>query len=275
MTAPSLTILRASALLDLLSQNGEDLGVREIARRLQLTRSTAHRLLASLERVGLAEHAPVTGKYRLGYKVAYWAAHSSRQSALREKAMPHMVRLRDRVRETVGLTARVQWARTYVAQVESPHNIRWTMEIGRPYPLSAGAPGKVLLAFLPDAEVETILRTVPRQRFTARTPTAPGRIRAELQKVRRQGFAVALGEIVDGSATIAAPVRDISGEVVAALSISGPAFRFIGARRRAALPTLRKAAEALSWDLGYREAVRQAGARPHRGRSPRRRADGA
>lgn len=269
MTAPSLTILRASALLDLLSQNGEDLGVREIARRLRLARSTAHRLLASLERVGLAEHGPVTGKYRLGYKVAYWAARSSRQSALREKATPHMIRLRDSIRETVGLSVQVEWARTYLAQVESPHDIRWTVETGRLYPLYAGAPGKILLAFLPDREAETILRTVPLNRFTARTPTAPGRIRAELQKVRRQGTAMALGEIVNGSATIAAPVRDASGEVVAALSISGPAFRFIEARRRAALPGLRTAAEELSKDLGYRGATGRAGARPHRGGSPR------
>lgn len=264
MTAPSLTILRTSELLDLLSQNGQELGVREIARRLQWSRSTAHRLLASLEHVGLVEHGPATGKYRLGYKAAYWAAHSSGQSALREKAMPHMVRLRDAVQETVGLSVRVQRARTYLAQVESPHDIRWSVEIGRLYPLYAGAPGKLLLAFLPGREVDAILKTVPRRRFTPRTPTSLERIRAELQKIRRQGMAMARGEIVEGSATIAAPVRDARGVVVAAVSISGPAFRFTGARRLAALPVLQEAAEGLSRDLGFKEGVGPPGAQPQR-----------
>jgi DNA-binding IclR family transcriptional regulator len=156
----------------------------------------------------------------------------------------------------VGLSTRVQSARTYLVQVESPHDIRWTVEIGRLYPLYAGAPGKILLAFLPDLEIERVLDTVPLRRFTPRTPATPARIWTELRKVRRQGTATALGEIVEGSATIAAPVRDGSGAVLAALSISGPAFRFTEARRRAALPVLRRTAEELSRALGHGKAPR-------------------
>jgi IclR family KDG regulon transcriptional repressor len=251
MTSPNQTILRAAALVDLLAKEGEELGAREIARRAGLTRSTAHRLLVSLELVGLVEQAPLTDKYRLGYKAGFWASRSSHQSGLHEKALPHMARLRDHTQETVGLSVRVRGGRTYLAQVESRHDIRWTMETGRLLPLHAGAPGKLLLASLPDAEVEAVLRRLPPRRLTPATPIGRGQILAAVRKIRRDGVAVGLGEIVDGSATIAAPVRDARGEVVAALSVSGPSFRFTEARRAAAVPALRAAAADLSRELGH------------------------
>jgi DNA-binding IclR family transcriptional regulator len=251
MTSPNQTILRGAAVLDLLAQDEENLGVREMARRLHLTRSTTHRLLVSLEQVGLVEQGPLTGKYRLGYKATYWAARSSHQATLRENAMRHMIKLRDVTQETVGLTVRVKSSRTYIAQVQSPHELRRTLSLGHLSPLYAGGPGRALLAFLPDEEIETILHAVPPQKFTARTPTTRRRIWAELHAVRRHGIAAGVGEITEGSATIAAPVRDATGQVIAALSISGPAFRFTEDRRLAAAPRLRVAAEELSRELGY------------------------
>ncbi len=270
MTSPNQTILRAAALVDLLAQEGKELGVREIARRAGLTRSTAHRLLVSLELIGLVEQAPLTDKYRLGHKAVYWASRSSQQSGLREKALPHMTRLRDQTQETVGLSVRVRGGRTYLAQVESRHDIRWTMETGRLLPLHAGAPGKLLLACLPDAEVEAVLRRLRPRRLTPATPISRNQILAAIRKIRRDGVAVGVGEVVVGSATIAAPVREARGEVVAALSVSGPSFRFTEARRAAAVPALRAAAADLSRELGHggEAGLAEAAPRASAGRRP-------
>ncbi len=173
-----------------------------------------------------------------------------------------MARLRDRTQETVGLSVRVRGGRTYLAQVESRHDIRWTMETGRLLPLHAGAPGKLLLASLPDAEVEAVLRRLRPRRLTPATPISREQILAAVRKIRRDGVSVGVGEIVDGSATIAAPVRDAHGEVVAALSVSGPSFRFTEARRAAAVLALRAAALDLSRELGHAGDAGLAGSMP-------------
>jgi DNA-binding IclR family transcriptional regulator len=275
MTSPSQTILRAVILLDLLAQAGEELGAREIARRTGFTRSTAHRLLVSLEVVGLVEQVAPAEKYRLGYKATYWASRASHQSALRDKALPHMARLRDRTQETVGLSVRVRAGRTYLAQLESRQDIRWSVEPGRLMPLYAGAPGKLLLASLPDAELAALLRRLPRRRLTPTTPVSREQLLAAVRKIRREGIAVGVGEVIDGSATIAAPVRDAQGQVVAALSVSGPSFRFTEARRRAAVPALRVAARELSRELGHDAGSGEAaprGAGDRRGAPPASRA---
>ncbi len=243
------SLVRATALLDALSAAGKPLGVRELARHLGMPSSTVHRLLQVLETVGLVQRQEPPGAYALGYKVLQWGSAYLRQANLRRYALPYMSRLREATGETVGLSVRVGRMRVYMEQLESPHDIRMTVEVGRPYPLVAGAPGKLLLAYAPEEVVLELLREADRN----------GALREELASIRSAGYALAGGEVVPGSCTIAVPIADHTGTVVAALSISGPDNRWTRERARQELPRLWKAAEEISRMLG---CVRQSATAP-------------
>lgn len=235
------SLLRAAALLDALNVAGKPVGVRELARRLGMPSSTVHRLLLALESIGLVQRQGPPGSYALGYKALQWGSGYLRQIDLRRYALPYMSRLREVTGETVGLSVRVGRTRIYLEQLESPHDIRMTVEVGRPYPLVAGAPGKLLLAYAPEEVVTELLREADRN----------GVLREELAAIRSSGYGLAGGEVVPGSCTVAVPIRDHTGSVAAALSISGPDSRWTRERAMQELPRLQQAAAEISRMLGY------------------------
>ena len=218
------SVRRAAGLLKAFESGPAELGVSELSRKVALHKSTVSRLLATLEQEGLLERVPGADKYRLGFMLVRLAGQVTHFGDARAAARPTLVALTERSGETVHLAVLDGDLVVNVEQLSGPHLVQEGNWIGRRTPLHCVANGKALLAFRPPADVERVLAG-PLPRLTAHTLTDPDRLREELATVRTRGYAEALGEVEEGLNAVAAPVRDASGGVVAAVSVSGPAYR--------------------------------------------------
>jgi DNA-binding IclR family transcriptional regulator len=240
---------RAAALLLALGESQGEAGVTELARRLGLHKSTASRLLATLQRRGLVEQDEETGKYRLGLVVIRLAERAERTLDLRGIAMPELERLARLTHETTGLGILEGDQLLTVAQADGPNLIAvgdWT---GRATPAHCVASGKVLLATLAEREVVRIVkRGLPR--YTERTLVELDPILEELARIRRRGYATAIGEYELGLNAVAAPVHDARGQIIAAVDVWGPTFRLTPRRIPELAAHVREAAAAISVRLG-------------------------
>ena len=215
---------RAAALLLALGESQGEAGVTELARKLGLHKSTASRLLATLQKRGLVEQDDETGKYRLGLVVIRLAERAERTLDLRGIALPELERLARLTHETTGLGILDGDSMLSVAQADGPNLIAvgdWT---GRATPLHCVASGKVLLSSLAEREVLRIVRR-GLVSYTERTIVGLEPLLEELARIRRRGFATAIGEYELGLNAVAAPVHDARGNVIAAVDVWGPAFR--------------------------------------------------
>ena len=240
---------RAAALLLALGESQGEAGVTELARRLGLHKSTASRLLATLQRRGLVEQDDETGKYRLGIVVIRLAERAEKTLDLRGIAMPELERLARLTRETTGLGVLDGEQLLTVAQADGPNLIAvgdWT---GRSVPLHCVASGKVLMAALAEREVLRIVRR-GLNAHTERTITELEPLLEELARIRRRGYATAIGEYETGLNAVAAPVHDARGSVIAAVDVWGPAFRVTPRRIPELAVQVREAAAAISVRLG-------------------------
>ena len=244
------SVRRAAALLKVFDNGPTELGVSELSRKTQLHKSTASRLLATLEREGLLERVPGTEKYRLGLMLVRLAGQVTHFDDLRSAARATLVGLAEASRETVILAVLDGDEVMNVEQISGPHLMRDSNWVGRRTPLHCVANGKALLAFLPPTAAERVLSR-PLPRFAERTITDPQRLRADLADVRARGYAQAIGEVEEGLHGVAAPVRDGSGAVVAAVSVSGPSYRLAPERMAELGQLVIDAGERISHRLGF------------------------
>jgi DNA-binding IclR family transcriptional regulator len=248
---PVQSVDRAVAILEILARDGEA-GVTEVARELGVHKSTASRLLAALDRRELVAQDAARGRYRLGMGLVRLAGAAGRGLDLVQESRPVCRALAQEVGETVNLAILSGRDALYLDQVAgpaalSPHN--WA---GQRIPLHATSDGKVLLAYLPEAEVAESLAP-PLARFTERTITDLARFPALLAAIRRQGYATAVEELEAGLTAVAAPVRNAEGVVVASISASGPSFRIPADRIPVLAGSVRRAAAEISRRLGWIE----------------------
>ena len=217
------TIDRAVAILDSFSSETPRLGATEIARKTGLSRSTAHRLMASLVKHDFLRKDG-NGKYALGSHLVGFATTIT-MAGIADLARPLMARLRDETGETVGLHVLRGTSRVVIEQVESHHALRRTYtEIGQPLPIHQGAPGKALLAFSSRDVQAAVLRSKLAP-ATEQTIVDAESLKAELEAIRERGYALSLAERIPGVHTAAAPVLNGQGLAVACLSVTGPAAR--------------------------------------------------
>lgn len=240
---------RAAALLLALGECSGEAGVTELARRLGLHKSTASRLLATLQKRGLVEQDEESGKYRLGLVVIRLAERAEATLDLRSIAMPELDRLARATRETTGLGVMSGGAMMTVAQADGPNLVAMGDWTGRPAPLHSVAAGKVLMAAMPERDVVRLVRN-GLDRHTERTITQLEPLLAELARVRRRGFATAFGEFDPSLNAVAAPVRDARGQVIAAVDVWGPTYRVTPGRVQELALATRDAAAAVSVRLG-------------------------
>ncbi len=211
---------RAIAILKAFRLEEPELGVTELSRRLSLHKSTVYRLLVTLEKHGLVDWVPESGKYRLGMTLFELGSLVATVTDLRRVARPVLEALHNECGETLHLAILDMGDVVYIEKLESRARLRMYSEVGRRAPAHCTGLGKVLLAYLPDSELEKILQQKGLTAFTARTIVSPALLREHLAEVRRNGYAVDAGEHEELVRCAAAPVRDHSGRVVAAVSIA-------------------------------------------------------
>jgi IclR family transcriptional regulator, KDG regulon repressor len=245
------TVQNAARLLKAFLSRDELLGPSELGRRLGLGKSTVHRLLTTLAGEGLLEQDPRTGGYRLGIVMFELGEAVRVHMDLHAAAGPVLGMLREETRETAQVGVLDRGEVVYVDRLESSHTLRLFTETGRRVPAHCSSSGKVLLAFLPEQARADLLDGRPLPALTPDTITDPGVLSAELSQVRARGWAEAVNEREIGVASIAAPVRDHRGDVVAAISIGAPIVRLGAAQRRRLARPVMEAGDAVSRRLGW------------------------
>ena len=246
----SESVRRVVGLLDTLARSDEDLTVRELAAQVDVSKSAAQRMLAALVETGLAVQDPSSRRYGLGPLTLVLGTAYQRRIDLRALASVPMTTLRDLTGETVGLSVRVGEELLHIDQVESRSELRRTFEIGKALPLWAGAPSRVLLADLPDDEVERIIRAHRPSQVDPVAPPAADEFIASVRQCREQGWASAFEETIPGVNTVAAPVRRSDGSIAATISITGPTSRLDEERVAELVPDLLRVTAAVSGMLG-------------------------
>jgi IclR family transcriptional regulator, KDG regulon repressor len=235
---------RAISLLFRLAEHRRGVSLQQLALDVGCSKSTVHRLLATLEGLGVVERDALAGHYRLGRRARELAPTGWGRGDLRHLALPYMQELRDESDETVTLHLLDGDEHLVVEECESKQEIRRTLPLGQRAPLLRGATAKAILAFLSAAEVARILAATS-------TPDDPGPTAQELHDIRSLGYAFSISERVPGGSAISVPIRDQDARVCAALSISGPSFRFTPARAIRSAPVLVRAADQIAAALGY------------------------
>jgi DNA-binding IclR family transcriptional regulator len=247
---------RALTILELLAADGR-LGVGEIAVLLDVHKSTASRLLATLEAHGLAEQLPDRGRYQLGVGVLRLAGATRSRMDVVQESRPVTGALAARVGETVNVVILSGRETLYLDQVSGTSALQIHNWVGKRNPMHATANGRVLLAHVSDGERDTILAAASTAdgalpRLTASTLVSREAVLADLDQIRRQGYAVARDELEVGLTAVAAPVRGSAGDVIASLSVSGPTFR-IEDRLPLLVAEVVAAAEDVSRRMGHRQ----------------------
>lgn len=251
------SLSRAIAILHAFDRETPELGVTEISKLVGLHKSTTFRLLSTLIAEGLVSQDAETGRYRLGLGVLELAGRVQVHTEVRQAARPFMQPLAQRLGATVNI-AILDRGMSFNLEQAVPGgylvvNYGW---VGRRTPLHATSTGKILLAWRPAAEVRALLSD-PLERYTRQTITRMELLEGELAAVREAGYAVGREEYEVGLNAIAAPVSDMTGGVIAALSVSGPAYRLPQESFESAAAMLVEAAELVSRQLGHTAPVQQ------------------
>jgi DNA-binding IclR family transcriptional regulator len=239
------SVQRALDLLFRLAEYPEGVSLQRLVAEVGVSKSTAHRLLATLERAGAAEQDIASRAYRLGPRVRRLAAGASGDllADLRRIALPYMAELRALCGESIALQILDDCWTVVVEQCESPHEVRRVLGIGQRLPVLTGATSTAILSRLPADEVQRILSRT-------RRPDQPGPDAARLEAVRQAGWAFAFSERVPGGSAIAAPLLGPGGRVLGAMSAQGPSFRFSQEVATSYGPRLAEVASRISATLG-------------------------
>ena len=237
-------VARALRVLEALGDT-PGLGATALAERLGLTKSIVFRLLQTLELDGYVQRDEERAIYALGYRVALLGERVGREGALQQVARPVMDALRDATGENVNLVIREGTASVAIATREGLHSIRLFAQPGRRGPLHAGGGSMVLLAYAEPSIRDRVLDG-PLERFSPHTMIDPARLREALLLIRSNGYNVALNDLDDGAFSIAAPIRNAAGEIIAAISVAGASVRLDEVRRASYIQQVQSAANEIS-----------------------------
>ena len=223
---PTSAILeKGLELLSLFTKHAGPISISELSTSANLSTSTIYRYLATLRTQGYIRADTKPGYYQLGLKILELAAAIKRETSI-SLSLPVMENLASETGESVLLCGRQGEKGMCLEKVEGQHNLRVSYMCGAPFYLHAGATGKVLLAYLDDAEVERVITRVGLPAFTENTVTDPEQLKADLKEIKRAGFALSTSEMHEGVIAIAAPIFNRRDRVEADLSIGIPIHRF-------------------------------------------------
>jgi IclR family KDG regulon transcriptional repressor len=247
----SKSLQKALRILVHLGQNGPEMGVTEIASSMNLNKTTVYRLLNAMAKFDFVEQNTENERYRLGLKLHELGLKALESRTLQREAHRFLLEMSRRSRETVSLAVHSPGAVICLDRMKSPKTlISLGTEIGGRFPAHCTAIGKAVLAFLPDDEIDAILRSNGMPRFTPSTLTRPADLKADLRRIRQRGYSFDNQELERGLNGVAAPVRTTQDRVIAAVGIAGPTLRFRGRELREKIALVREIAGKLSASLG-------------------------
>ena len=244
------TIQKAGELLALYDRNHTEWGVREVAEKLKMAKSSTHDLMSSLAKLGFLNKTE-DSRYRLGWRLVTLSEVLLATTELRQEAHPVMEELAVQYQETIHLAVLDDTQAVYVDKLEGRQAVRVELtSLGARLYAHCSALGKVLLAYSSEEEVKRIIQTAGLPRFTPNTITDEEELGQNLAKIRRQGFAYDMEEILPDLCCVAAPIYNHLGHVIAAISMSIPAYRFRRSQTEFREGVMR-AAKKISKQLGY------------------------
>jgi len=251
------SIERVVTILDVLAQSSQGISLRELSARVKLPKGTTHRLLSSLAYYGYIRQTPETKNYHLGFRLIELGNSLLNQLDIRSQAKPFLSDLAAKINETVHLVILDQYEALYIEKVESnvkQGGLQMVSQVGFRVPVHCSSVGKVLLAHLPEDELDGIIQQMGLPKRTKNTITDPENLKAHLKMVRSQGFAIDDEENEEGIRCVGAPIFNQQDQVIAAISISGPTIRITKKLLQNSLKReIIKTASAISRELGYQE----------------------
>jgi IclR family transcriptional regulator, KDG regulon repressor len=254
------SIVKLFALLDALANADQPRGVSELARELNLTKTNVHRLLRTLEMSNFVRRTGQVSRYELTLKLWELGTRVVARLDIKKVSAHFLSQLANQTQETVHLSVPDGMEVVYIDKIESPAPVRAHTTIGARAPIYCVATGKAMLAFFPPESIASLEGKL--ERYTATTITDIRDLEAELARIRQQGFAEYQGEWRDGVNGVAAPIRDMHGNVIAAVGIAGPDARLRPEMFASAAPLVLNAATAISAELGYKAAGANASSSP-------------
>lgn len=254
--APLSTVTNALRLMTAFSTSERHLGVSELARRLQLGKSTTHRLLATLTKEGFVERA-ADGRYRLGIRLYELGSQVVHGIEIREVAHPVLERLRGTTHHAVHMAVLDQTETVYLERFESEQTAAMFRRIGTRVPAHCTSSGKAILAHGKPEWLTTVLNAgLPR--IGPRTLTTPSALLDSLQRTRARGYATSVEESAPGVVSVGAPIFGAKGDVLAAVSVAGPLTQIPPERQEQLGKAVLDGAAEISRGMGFRGAYRAA-----------------
>lgn len=233
------SVERALAILDCFTEEKNNFSLTELSHSIGLSPSTTLRMLGTLESKNYIFRDPENMRYYLGFRLAQLSNISFANLDVCHVAKPHLLKLHRQFDESMGIYILKDNKRVCVDRIECTQPLRSVVSVGQTQPLTRGASGRLLLAYMPEEEIQALLEED--QAVTAE----------DLAKVREYGYAVSHGERQSGVVSIAAPVFNAAGKVTAALFISGPEVRFDQYLINQLITEVTKTAAKVSLEMGY------------------------
>jgi DNA-binding IclR family transcriptional regulator len=252
---PVRVLVKAMAVLELLAETPEELSLGDIAQRLDLNKSTCHRILTTLAAGDFVER-PRAGSYRLGIGAFRIGSAMARRLSVRDRVLPAMQELYRSTGETVFLSVLRGDEAVCLERLDGRYASTHTLRVGGTLPLYLGAGPRLLLASLPEAQFEAYLAGPFQRRVFASQPTET-QLREWVDRIRQEGHSVSRDDVEPGVTALSAPVRDHDGEVVAALSLSGLTAHLPEGERPHHLKLLKDGAVEASRAMGLRDVPRE------------------
>jgi DNA-binding IclR family transcriptional regulator len=243
------TVDHALSVIEYLADRDEA-GISEISRDLGLAPSTTHRLIASLASREYMVQNPKTKRYRLGIKIFQLGSSVSNRFGIRQAALINMEKLAIESGETVNLGILDRTNVIYLEKILNDDPIRIELQVGHAVPAHCTGLGKAILAYLPPDKLQSLLTSIQFEKRTKNTISNGDVLQAELIKIRKRGYALDHGELIEGIHCIAVPVFSQNNSVVAAISIAGPSFRMDSRRVKELVPLIKRAADDTSKYIG-------------------------
>lgn len=251
-------ISKAIHILDILVPQGneKEMSVTEISRELDMPVQSVHRILLSLSKHGFVAQNIKTKKYKLGLSVMKYGFLMWDSLMLRSAARPFMEELCQKTKETVYLATRENSEGVYIDSIDSPQILKISEPIGLRLPLFIGASNRVILAYLPQKSRDAILANVAWSSIPSLKPLNQEYVERDMEQIRAQGYSMTTGEATDGTTGIAAPIFSYENTVIGSLNVAGPSLRFNAQNVEKYSFYVKKYAELISKELGYRNHYR-------------------